>query len=354
MRDLARIPKSELHVHLRGAMPVEVFCNLLSRHPIKEILSSSSDAHRRDFYRYPNIRAFLDRRSPTEEDVRMLFRYQTFDQFLATWKLTGYLVRDRYDLQQLVHGVVQSLRSQAVRYAEITVSIIEYLQMGTALDDIADCLMEGSQTTGIQIQWIVDLVRDTGPQKAQSMLREIVSLECPAIVGITLGGSEHLFPPAPFAAVYQEAREHGLRLTVHAGEASGAASVWDAIRLLGVARIGHGVRAVEDPTLVAYLAEHCIPLEVCPTSNIQTGIFPSYDSHPVHSLFAAGVPITINSDDPTFFGTTLTRELELLSALGIDEEGIRNIIDNGFRYAFLPQQQIDAYLQEVDRAWCPS
>jgi adenosine deaminase len=354
MRDLTHIPKSELHVHLRGAMPVEVFFDLLQRHPVEEILSCASDEHRSGFRRYPNIQTFLGISSPSENDVRALFRYHTFDQFLATWRLTGYLVRDRQDFRRLVLGVVRSLHAQGVRYAEVTVSVIEYLTQDTSLEDIAECLVEGSQVPGIQVQWIVDLVRDTGPQNAQSLLREIVSLGCPAIVGITLGGSEHLFPPAPFAQVYAEAREHGLHLTVHAGEALGAASVWDAVRVLGVARLGHGVRAVEDPTLVAYLAEHGIPLEVCPTSNIRTGIFPSYGAHPVRSLLDAGVPVTINSDDPTFFGTTLLRELEVLSELGVDEKGTRQVIENGFRYAFLPQQQIEVYLRELDRAWCPS
>jgi len=351
VRDLSCIPKSELHLHLRGAMPLKVFLDLIRRHPTERVISSASEAHRHLFHRYANIDNFCAIRSPTSEDVRALFRYQTFEQFLATWTFTGYFVRDKDDFRRLVQGVVHSLREQAVVYAEITVSIIEYLQMGIALVDIADCLTEGCQVPGIRVQWIVDLVRDTGPEKAHCLLRDIIALRCPVIIGITLGGSEHLFPPAAFRDVYADARDRGLCLTVHAGEALGPASIWDAIRLLGVQRVGHGVRAVEDPVLVAYLAEHEIPLEVCLTSNIRTGIYPSYDAHPVLALLNAGVPITINSDDPAFFDTQLTQELTILSNLGLDETRVRRIIENGFRYAFLPPGQIQAYLDSVDRTW---
>jgi adenosine deaminase len=121
--------------------------------------------------------------------------------------------------------------------------------------------------------------------------------------------------------------------------------------MLGVERIGHGVRAVEDPALVDYLAAHEIPLEVCPTSNIRTGIYPSYSTHPVKRLFEAGVPITINSDDPSFFGTTLADELQLLCTLGMKESQVRQIVRNGFAYSFLPVAEGQRFIQALDKAW---
>ena len=123
-------------------------------------------------------------------------------------------------------------------------------------------------------------------------------------------------------------------MTVHAGEALGAESVWDALRILKVDRIGHGVRSIEDPSLVAYLAAHQIPLEICPTSNISTGVYSAYADHPVRKLFEAGVPITISTDDPTFFRVTLSQELSALSSLGFSTDEIQRLIDNSFRYAF--------------------
>src|SRR5207237_5483977 len=117
-----------------------------------------------------------------------------------------------------------------------------------ALPDIISTLEAATGAPGIRVQWIVDLVRDTGPEAALNLLKQIIDLCCGALVGITLGGSEHLYPPVDFAQVYSTARDHGLRLTVHAGEAAGPESVWDAIRVLGTERIGHGVRAIEDPS----------------------------------------------------------------------------------------------------------
>src|SRR5262249_54978777 len=163
-----------------------------------------------------------------------------------------------------VLGVVENLRAQNIVYAEITISLKEYLRNDLTLTDVVSCLEEGTRVPGIRVQWIVDLVRDFGVASGLKLLQDFAELRSPAIVGITLGGAEHRFPPEQFAEVYALARDYGLRLTVHAGEAVGPESVWNAIRHLNVERIGHGVRAIEDPKLVEYLAGHDIPLEVCP------------------------------------------------------------------------------------------
>ena len=151
--------------------------------------------------------------------------------------------------------------------------------------------------------------------------------------------------------MYSKARDNGLRLTVHAGEAAGPRSVWDALQILGAERIGHGVRAIEDPSLVRYLADNKIPLEVSPTSNIRTGVYASYEAHPVKALFEAGVPVTINTDDPTFFRTTLVDEYAHVHAIGINENDIFEMIREGFVHAFLPKDEIDRYLRELEKEW---
>ncbi len=160
------------------------------------------------------------------------------------------------------------------------------------------------------------------------------------VVAIGLGGSEVGHPPEWFAPFFGRARAAGLHSAPHAGETVGPESVWGAIRALGAERIGHGVRSVEDPALVEYLAKHRIPLEVCPTSNLRLGVYPDYASHPLPRLLAAGVSLTVNSDDPPLFNTTLNDEVALLPGpfgLGLGE--IDELILNGMRHSFLPPQR---------------
>jgi adenosine deaminase len=346
------LPMAELHLHLRGAMPVAIFTDLLNQYADEPVLARLPGRHRARFPFFPNIRPFLEPgRRWTVAETTALFQYADFDQFLATFAFTGYFIRAAADLRRLIDGVLADLRAQGVVYVELTFSLPEYLRQGLTIEEIGACLAAATATPGIRVQWIIDLVRDFGHEAGLTLLEEVIALNCPAIVGITLGGSEHLFPPAPFAAVYARARAAGLRLTVHAGEALGPRSVWDALNLLGVERIGHGIRAIEDPALVAHLATRGVPLEVCPTSNLRTGIVASHAAHPVRALHAAGVALSINSDDPTFFGATLADEYAALESLGVPEATIVALIANGFRHAFLPEAERAAYLARVDAAW---
>jgi adenosine deaminase len=340
LRDLLlRTPKAELHLHLRGAIPIDTMAHLLERHPVEEALRSAPLRHKWLFGRFDNIRPFLG--SAARPPVADLFHYGSFRQFVVTYLFTGYFVRDREDVKALVDGVLAQLRSQNVAYAEITITLFDYVHRGIPIDDVIECMERASACSSPRVQWIVDLVRDIGPKAAFADLRALVDSRIPGIVGITLGGSEDRHPPAKFARVYETAREHGLRLTVHAGEAAGPESVWDALKILGAERIGHGVRAIEDPSLVEYLAEHQVPLEVCPTSNLCTGIYPSYDAHPLKRLHDAGVPMTINSDDPTFFHTTLVDEYVHAAEMGFAEGELLDLVRNGFRHAFLPEDEVE-------------
>lgn len=333
-------------------MPPEVWAEQCRKYPVEQALRDAPRRHRWLFRQCANLRPFLSRRAGPVDDVSKLFATTSFRQFLITYLFTGYFFREVSDLRRLVRGVLARLAAENVVYAEITVSVPEYRAKGMALRDIVECLEEEAEASSeVRVQWIVDLVRDYGPEAGLALLKDLLELRCESIVGLTLGGSEDRFPPAPFARVYAMARDHGWRLTVHAGEALGPKSVWDAIRLLGAERLGHGVRAIEDEKLVGYLAENGIPLEVCPTSNLRTGLYASYEAHPVRALYEAGVPITINSDDPTFFHTTLTDEYGHVHRVGVPREGLLEMIRNGFRYAFLPPADIDRYLASLDEAW---
>ncbi len=331
---LAGLPKAELHLHLRGAMPVGFLRDRLRKHPPGPALERASDRQLEYMRRHPGIRRIMDSEDPAGE-VPGLFRYASFDEFLAAYFFTGFFLRDLDDFRDLVDAVCRGLRDQNVAYAEITVSLPEYLQFGLPLEGLLAVL--GEERAGrTKVRWIVDLVRNLGPESAERTLEALLR-SCPAsVVGITLGGAEHLHPPAPFRRAYQIAREGGLRTTVHAGEMAGPASVWDAVRILEVDRIGHGVRAIEDPVLVDCLAERGIPLEVCPTSNVSTGVYGSIEEHPVRALFEAGVPLSINTDDPTFFGVTLAEELAGLRRLGFSPREIEGLAEGAFDFAFDP------------------
>jgi len=346
---LERLPKAELHLHLRGAIPLEVAQTLARRYGCTIGQDASPDLRAR-MLACPNVRAFLTSLDAREPDLEALFAYETFDQFLMAFALTGFLFRCAEDLAMLIAGVRDELARRNIVYAEVIVDPFGYELRGIPIDDVWACLEEGGRPPEPRIRWIVDLVRDFGPVECMNRLHRTREAACRSVVGITLGGSEHLFPPPIFAGVYREAERLGLRRTVHAGEALGPSSVWDALDVLGAERIGHGVRAAEDPRLVRHLAERGVPLEVCPTSNVATGVYPSLREHPLKRLADAGVAVTLASDDPTLFHTSLVEEYLAAQELGLDEDAITRVLERGFEAAFLPTEDKSAYLERLCRA----
>jgi adenosine deaminase len=315
-------------------MPVGFFVDLSKVRPMADIIRSIPSEQLGRYRKYSNIRAFIESPEITFNAAEQLFEYESFDQFLATWGFTGRFFRSVEHLRSLIQAVRQSLIKQNISYVELTVSVVEYLDMGLALEDIVEALEEACGQDHPRMRWIVDLVRDTGPESALILFERILVLQPSSLVAITLGGSEHLFPPAQFERLYAAAHGSGLKTSVHAGEGLGPSSVWDAIRILRADRIGHGVRAIEDPALVQYLADNEIPLEVCITSNLRTGIYQNLGEHPVKRLYEAGVPITISTDDPTFFETDLNREFTHLRETGMTDHAVLQVLKNGFRYSF--------------------
>ena len=312
-------------------MQPEFFGELIDKYGVDVALSDAQPRHISFFSNHDHLKAFLAGAGRASD----LYRFCSFEGFLASYFLSTFLLREPDDLRRLAAAVRRQLAAENIEYAEITLSPAEHLpRKAVTLESLCELMDESADGTGPRIRWIVDLVRNIGPEAAGRLLDKLLALRPKSWVGITLGGAEHLFPPAPFADVYRRAKQAGLRLSVHAGEALGPESVWDAIRLLGAERIGHGVRAIEDPALVEYLAERQIPLEVCPTGNIRTGVFASEKEHPLERLYRAGVPITLNTDDPAFFGTSLSEEFALASRLGLTEAELETIRQNAYRYAF--------------------
>jgi adenosine deaminase len=200
---------------------------------------------------------------------------------------------------------------QRVRYVEGFFSPPNYRRSKLDPQRVTEALRTGvNRVRSIEIAFVPDLVRDRGAEHALNLLERMAEVKSLGVIGIGIGGYEPGFPPEMFETTFERARALGLRTTAHAGEASGAASVWGAVRALRVDRIGHATRAIEDPELVKHLAARRIPLELCPLSNLRTGVITSVEAHPLRQYFDAGIPVTLNTDDPLFFGNSLAMELE--------------------------------------------
>jgi len=296
------LPKAELHLHLEGSIEPETVCEL-----------------------DPAL---------TPEEVRARYRYEDFAGFIESYKWVTALLRAPGDYAVVARRLFERLAAQNVRYAEITLSAGVTLWRGQDFAAIFDALEAEAAGAPLEVRWILDAVRHFGPGPAMDVARLAVERAARGVAAFGIGGNETLGPVEWFRDVFEFVRGAGLHLTVHAGEAAGPESVWGAVRL-GAERIGHGVRAVGDPALLETLRQRSIPLEICITSNVATGVVSDLDSHPVRRLYDAGVPITFGSDDPAMFHTTLEAEYELAaSRFGFTAPELRGIAENGFRYAF--------------------
>jgi adenosine deaminase len=287
------MPKAELHLHLEGAIPFDALWELVQRHGGSPEVDGP-------------------------EALRRRFAYTDFAHFIDTWVWKLRFHTTYRDYEDMAEAVARDLVRQSIRYAEVFVSPTDVRHHGLETGPLLLAVRRGlDRVSGVTVALVPDLVRDTGPERAAITLEEIVDVMDEAgVIGITIGGSEQLHPPGPFAPVYRRAGEAGLRLTAHAGEAAGPESVRSALHDLGVERIGHGVRAAEDPDLLAEIVARKVPLEVCPTSNVRTGVA-SWEHHPVRTLIDAGAVVTINTDDPVMFGCDLAGEYQaLMSRLG--------------------------------------
>ncbi len=301
MRDYATMPKAELHLHLEGAIPVPALWELIERHGGDESIK-------------------------TAEQLVDFYTYRDFAHFMETWVWMNRFLRTYDDFEFAAEAVARHLADQRILYVEAFFSPSDFRHHGLRPQGLAEAIRAGlNRVRDVEVALIVDLVRDRGPEGTAATLAAVSEVAAATgIIGIGIGGYEAHHPPELFADVYRQAREAGFHLTAHAGEAAGPESVWGAIRSLGVERIGHGVRSVEDPALVDFLVEHRIPLEVCPTSNIRTGVVESWEEHPAKVLIEAGALVTINTDDPAMFHSSLAGEFRLLDEIfGLPEETIR-------------------------------
>lgn len=299
---LLEMPKAELHLHLEGSVEPETLHE-------------------------------LDPGTPLEE-FRALYHYADFDAFLRAFGAIGKRLRTPEDYALITRRLLERLHSQKVSYAEIILAAGVVLWKGQEFAAIFDAVEAEAARSPVEVRWILDAVRQFGVEHTMSVARLAAERVERGVVAFGIGGSEERGPAEWFGDVFAFAKAAGLHLTAHAGESMGPESVWAALRL-GAERIGHGIAAVRDDALMRHLRARDIPLEICITSNLVTGVVKRLEEHPVRRLYDAGVPIVLNTDDPAMFGCTLTGEYRLAGEqFGFSEAELRGIAENGFRYRF--------------------
>ena len=311
---LERLPKVELHLHLEGAIPHAALWQLICKY--------GGDAT------VPSLEALPGR-----------FVYRDFPDFIDRWIWKQGFLREAADYELIGAAVAAELARQRIVYAEAFYSPVDVGQGGPSVQEESLALRRGlASVAGTEVALIADVVRDQGPAGAMTTLEAVAEVAAEAgVIGLGIGGSEQRFPPEPFAGLYERARALGLRTTAHAGEVAGPESVWGAIRALGVDRIDHGFRAIEDPALVAYLADRRMPVTSCPGSNVATGAISSLAAHPIHRLLDADVLVSVGTDDPAMFGLSMVGELAALqTTLGFTDDEIRRLLLNAIDSCWLP------------------
>ncbi len=330
---ISEIPKVELHLHLEGAIPLPTLLNFIRKRDGNKTIRNL-------------------------EDLKKRLVYSNFTQFIKVWLWKNSFITAYEDFEELAYQVLQSLSQQNVKYVEAFYSPRDFTFRNEKLSAgrITESLIKGKKRAfddfGIRSELIIDIVRDYGPRMGMDLMNELAGFLGRGIIGIGLGGSENLFPAGLFNKVYQKARDRGFRLTAHAGEAAGAKSIWAALDELGTERIGHGLRAYEDSRLIEYLKERQIPLEICVVSNIKTQVCKTFKEHPVRNYFKNGLMVTINSDDPTMFDTSITNEyLVLIKEFEFSLEEIRKINLNSIEASFMPNNKKDLMKKTFNQEW---
>ncbi len=288
-------------------------------------------------------------------DVGSRYATRDFAAFIEAYKWVTSYLRVPADYAFVTRGLAEQLLAQNVVYAEVTLSIGVMILRLQDVEANFRAIREAAsafEARGLRIQWIFDAVRQFGAGPAMEVARCAVDLRRDGVIAYGLGGDELAVPTADFRPVYELVAAHGLHRLAHAGEIGGAESVREAIELLGVERIGHGIAAARDPHLMALLAARAIPLEICPTSNLRTGALArqlavpkaAITDHPLPQLLRNGVPINLSTDDPAMFGTDLNREYALLAQMGLDSAEIVRVAAAAFEGAFLPPDEKAAQL----------
>jgi aminodeoxyfutalosine deaminase len=294
-------PRAELHLHLEGSIEPETVCEI-----------------------NPGL---------TVSEARANYRFTDFRGFIQSYIWINNHLREPEHYAIATRRCLARLDAQGVEYAEINLSAGVVLWKGQEFGPMFDAAAQAAAESPVEVRWILDAVRQFGPDEGMRVAELAVERVHQGVIGFGIGGDEARGSARDFRDVFALAQSRGLAILPHAGETVGPESVWAALEC-GARRIGHGFRSIEDPVLVRHLADRQIPLEICLTSNVRTGSVPSLEEHPVRSLYDAGVPITLNTDDPAIFDTSLTREFELARGVfGFSDQELAEIAANAERFA---------------------
>jgi aminodeoxyfutalosine deaminase len=323
------LPKAELHVHHVGSASPEAVAELAERHAGS---------------------------SPVPADPAALAEYFTFTDFghfIEVYLSVVDLIRDPADVWTLTHQVGRDLAAQQVRYAELTVTPYTSIARGIAAEAFCEAIEDAraavARDFGTSLRWCFDIPGESGLEAADVTLDVALTCRPDGLVSFGLGGPEVGVTRPQFAPYFAQARAAGLHSVPHAGESTGPETVWDSLEHLGAERIGHGIAAAQDPALMAALVERGVSLEVCPTSNVRTRSVPSLAEHPLPTLVEHGVTVSINSDDPPMFSTTLAEEYLIAARLlDLDADGVADLARAAVRTSFLDAPGQAALLGEID------
>ncbi|AWN29785.1 adenosine deaminase [Streptomyces sp. NEAU-S7GS2] len=325
---IAGLPKAELHVHHVGSASPRIVSELAARHP--------------------------DSAVPTDpEALADYFTFRDFAHFIEVYLSVVDLIRDAEDVRLLTYEVARDMARQQIRYSELTLTPFSSTRRGIPdaafVEAIEDARKAADSELGVVLRWCFDIPGEAGLEAAEETARIACDLQPEGLVSFGLGGPEIGVPRPQFKPYFDRARAAGLRSVPHAGETTGPGTIWDALNELGAERIGHGTSATQDPRLLAHLAEHRIPLEVCPTSNIATRAVRTLEEHPLKEMADAGVLVTINSDDPPMFGTDLNTEYAVAARLlGLDATGLAALAKNAVEASFMDAPAKARLSAEID------
>lgn len=328
---LHALPKAELHLHLEGSIEPET---------LRELAGAKRKLQKE-----------------TEEWINQQegrgFRYGSFAEFLDAFKRVTLLLESPADYALITTRLLERLAEQNVLYAEITLSAGVILWKKQPLPAIFEAVAEAAQKFAprLRVKWIFDAVRQFGEDHAREVLGWARIFRDDGVAAFGIGGDEARGPAEIFTAVYREAKDLGLRVTAHAGESAGPESVRDAVELLGAERIGHGLAAARDPQVMALLRERRVPLEVCLTSNVATGLIARVEDHPLRQFLDAGLQIALSTDDPAMFSTTLERELALARhAFSLARDEITSVMINSILASFDSEDGKQSLLKKFEKA----
>lgn len=329
MTSTLTLPKAELHIHIEGSLEPEMMFALAQRNGLA--------------LPYDSVEA-----------VRAAYQFENLQSFLDLYYAGAQVLQTEQDFYDLTWAYLQKCAAQAVRHSEIFFDPQTHTDRGipfqVVLNGITQALRDGQAQLGISSALILCFLRHLSAEAAMATLEQALPYG-DSFVAVGLDSSEKGHPPSKFKAVFDRARAEGFLTVAHAGEEGPPEYIWEALRLLKVSRIDHGVRCVEDPALVDYLAEHQIPLTVCPLSNVKLCVFDRMEQHNLKQLLDRGLCVTVNSDDPAYFGGYMAENFAAIeSALGLTPADLVQLAKNSFTAAFLDADTKRLYLEAVDQS----